>query len=265
MLLLRIAFSLLSTAAFSYASPDAHKLWIPDESCAKGKSLSELRHLVPNEQVWRITHSCDKEEMDQYSLSPPHNLRWQLQPQKVKALWHSISQQMKDKKIVLVGDSVMFQTLVGLVVYLDSIGISCVPVGKPVSGYKCDSGMEIHRPYFSAKLNNEFLPLILPGILSADIAIVNIGLHYGTMSCDGPKSSGLCDDVRAFFQMLSQNITNHQTNVRLAWMDSYRPHFPSANGEYISWKNSSGGVNQYPSCGVSVLLVHMYHIFYTLP
>jgi hypothetical protein len=225
-------------------SVTSNATWVPDASCQKSKSLPELRHLVPNPEVWHITHTCDKNEMDQYSLSPPRNLRWQLNPKRIKALWSSISERMRDMKIVLVGDSVMFQTMVGLVVYLESIGINCLPVGDPVSGYKCDSGIEIHRPYFCAKLNDEYLPLVLPGILSADIAIINVGLHYGLM-----PDSGVCDDVRDFFNLLSLNITNNQTNVKLAWMDSFRPHFPSVNGEYISWKNSSGSVNQYPSCG----------------
>jgi hypothetical protein len=235
---------------FGIVSAKLQKNWILDNSCQqKGKSLSELRHLVPNEKVWQITHSCDKEEMDQYSLQPPQNLRWSMNPRGAKLLWDSISNRMKDKKLVLIGDSVMFQTLVGLVVYLSSIGIDCTPLGDPVSGYKCGSGMEIHRPFFSAKLNDEFLPLILPGILSADIAIVNAGLHYGMMKCDGPDNSGVCDDVRAFFKMISQNITNQQTKVKLAWMDSYRPHFPAPNGAYISWKNaSSGSMNKYLSC-----------------
>lgn len=245
-----LLFRSVAIATTPVASRPLSKSWIVDESCQKSKSPSELHHLVPNERVWHITHSCDKEEMDQYSLNPPKALRWQMNHKKAKALWHSIATRMKGKKLVMIGDSVMFQTLVGLVIYLDSIGITCAPVGEPVSGYKCESGMEIHRPFFSAKLNAEFLPLILPGILSADIAIINIGLHYGMMSCDGPTNSGVCDDVRAFFKMISEKASNQETKVKLAWMDSFRPHFPSLNGEYISWKNSSSDENpkKYPSC-----------------
>jgi hypothetical protein len=119
---------------------------------------------------------------------------------------------------------------VGLVVYLDSIGIPCTPIGE--SGYKCGSGMEIHRPAYVSELNNEFVPVILPIIMSADIAIVNVGLHYKDWSANGR----IYDDVRAFFKMLTQKISQHETNVSLAWMDSFRPHFPSPNGAYISWK-----------------------------
>jgi hypothetical protein len=225
--------------------------WIPDESCdLNRKATAELRKMVANPQVWHIIHSCDKADLSPYSLQPPRPLRWSSNSssQSTNTLWHSIVDRMKDKKLVLVGDSVMFQTLVGLVLYLESIGITCTPLGT--SGYKCGSGMEIHRPFYSAKLNDEFMSLILPGILGADVAVVNAGLHYGLMTCQGPSNSGLCDDVRAFFALISGKVKSQETKVRLAWMDSYRPHFPSANGAYLSWKNNqSQAPSRFALCG----------------
>jgi hypothetical protein len=207
---------------------------VHEDSCHLNKSLSEIRQLVPSQEVWKLIHLCDKKEMEPFSRHSPRNMRWSPAVQTTRPLWYSIMERMKEKKLVLLGDSVMYQTLVGLMVYLDSIGIPCTPIGE--SGYKCGSGMEIHRPAYVARLNDEFVPLILPIIISADIAIVNVGLHYKNWPCKHPSNSRICDDVRAFFKMLTQKISKRETNVSLAWMDSFRPHFPSPNGAYLSWK-----------------------------
>lgn len=186
--------------------------------------------------------------MDKYSLSAPRGLRWSHNQNKTKELWYSILHQMENQKIVFVGDSVMYQTLIGLLVYLESIGVNCTRMEPSETKYLCNK-VELDRPFFIAKLDDQFLPLVLPNILSADIVIVNVGLHYGNMSC-GIMSSGLCEDVRAFFHMMNQQIQNKTTHVKLAWMDAHRPHFPSADGAYLSWKDStSGNEKKYPTCG----------------
>lgn len=210
--------------------------WNYDHLCQYGKSTNELRKFIPSPQYMKEIYSCLPSELIEFPRPPPLNLRWSLEPGKNSKLWISISQRMKGKKLLFVGDSTMFQAMVGVAIYLESIGIKCHS-NKLATGFLCSTGMEMLRPY-APKLNYNFTPAVIPMILNSDIAIVSVALHYTGMGCYNDKNSGLCDDTRQFFNVITSNITNNQTKVQIAWMDPFRPHFPARGGSYIEWKNS---------------------------
>jgi hypothetical protein len=208
--------------------------WVEDSSCRKSYSEEQLNRYVPEIAVRNVVHSCVGETIQNKSLSPPLSLKWsQMKPYKSRKAWHSIYEKMANKKLFLVGDSVMFQVLIGMMLYLESIGIICQHLSEGT--FLCPNGLEISRPSFTAKLSDEFLPSVYQSIANSDIAIINTGLHYGIVTCVN-LTSLVCSDIRHVFDTLSLNYTNATVAKKVAWLDTLIPHFPASQGSYQEWK-----------------------------
>jgi hypothetical protein len=227
-------FSLLISLNFDSISCETGS-WIRDDQCARTYSEELIDSLVIDRGL--TIHSCSKEEMNQHSLDQPKPLRWShYHHDKAKLIWEKLYQQMAKKKLLMIGDSVMFEVSVALVLYLHDIGITCESSNR--RGYwKCPNEMEIISPYKVAKLTDEYLPEFPLLVGEVDLILINSGVHYGTSSCYGDPPNPMCHDIEQFFHTLQANITRNQLHVKLAWMDTFRPHFASSDGSYFQWKS----------------------------
>lgn len=227
--------------------------WIYDQKCHShlNYSLPIFHKLFPNSNVWNILHTCSNNEILNYSLLIPPNyspdlLKWnEYNSNEIKLLYLKLFSNLNNKKIYLFGDSLMYQVLVSIILFFYSIGIKCLPKTIESISFQCSNGLEISRPLFISKLDENSRNLIYSIINQSDISIINVGHHYygiGTMSCyqnnnnnyNNNKITPICSDIKIFFNYLQTNFSN----TKIAWLDPFIPHFPIYDGTYSSWKKA---------------------------
>lgn len=222
-----------------------NSIWINNNKCNRIYNEELLYLIAPELPIRHLIHSCSKHELKNYSQEI-YSLKWEEKNYiNNNNIWKIIYSNMANKTIVLVGDSVMFQVLIGLILFLNDIGINCKHLNDGF--YECPNGLKINRPFFIAQFKNDTIQRAFDVIYPADIAIVNTGLHYGAMGC---QQTDVCKDIKYFFNTLIKNKTQHQTTVKVAWIDTFLPHFPAPNGSYALWKQEQNQqANPLPSCG----------------
>jgi hypothetical protein len=209
--------------------------WVQDDTCRRTYEDETLHRFAPDPSVQKVIHSCSTEEMRNISGSPPQSQRWsKMNSSESKETWSLIYHRMAQRKLTLIGDSVMFQILIALLLYLENIGITCDY--KYGGAYLCPNGFQISRPHFTPKFNDEFLPTIYSDVYEADISILNTGHHYGTIPCSSKNL--ICSDLQHFFGQISANLTSAIVGKKVVWLDSLLSHFPAPQGSYQQYRSS---------------------------
>lgn len=218
--------------------------WIPDFSCGRSYSEEQLDSVQQIYQSKRCKnlqekenplvncgltlHTCSKDVMSQNNMSQPIALRWnQYTHEQTEDIWREVYNLMENNTLILIGDSMMFSTMTAIVMYLEDIGNRFLSnVDGHHSVFRYENGFQIKRPFYYNVTDIQEEELANQDA----VMIVNAGLHYGTKSClDG---NPVCRDVTRFFS----EVQEQSPGLRIAWLETFRPHFPNPDGSYINFK-----------------------------
>lgn len=178
----------------------------------------------------KVIHSCSNSTLAQFNISSPRALEWsEVNEQELESLWRAIYTKSNHLHILLIGDSLLFQLMYVMYMYLYELGYSCTHDG-------CPNGMKITRKWVG-RLNREAkVNEIVDEVSIANISIVNLGHHYA-------------GDDTIYGEHVAELFTNlNEINVptaHIAWIDTLRPHFPSFDGSYYFYANPQQTPSEY--------------------
>ena len=194
----------------------------------------------------KVIHSCNREKLDindddGIGTVRPYALEWSGLPEgAAEHLWrHLYHTKLSKMRLYLVGDSLMYQVLAAITLTLNRMGIHCsgtsIPGGVSMA---CPNGLVMVRPFVGQLTDLETLSTY---VLDSNITILNTGLHYGTMACS-EEGNHYCKDLVSALDVLVS--LSRASNKELVWLDTFRPHFPAAGGNYegfsqMRWATSS--------------------------
>lgn len=164
----------------------------------------------------KVLHSCSAELLRQYGLPSPAPLAFRgLDSERLSDRWRFLYHRLANRSIALWGDSLAYTLWSAILLRLKRLGYTC-PAGR------CPNGLSFTR-VFGARLPNAST---LPSVLRTyDASVFNLGLHY-VMPIEAAVYEA---DLMGALRVLQSE------GLRVAWLDTFRPHFPSPSGSYYEY------------------------------
>ena len=221
--------SLLSDAEFGY---DYNRTQVHFSRCSSA---------VPDANCNKLLHTCSVSEMKLHKYLgieqiPAQSLEFDgINPTNTKRVWDEIYVRMANKTLNLIGDSTLYQVRVMLQLYLRSLGYISVNGVYP-------NGFSLFRPRFVEQIDSDTMKHVLDIVSKSDLVLMNIGVHYGTVSCT--NGNKVCHDA----EFLMQSIFSHFPDAKVSWMDVLRVHFPAPDGNYLKWKAKHKTASNFTYC-----------------